>query len=331
MIYQNVPQEEKDYKRLGTEQTIQDKSYTDILREYNNYSTQKNVRINFLKEIEKLEVPAKKTVGVIAFICDESSIHSSMNSRDIPAIGSALMSIGQVDILRLVINSPGGDGTIAEKIIEMCKCYCKRFEVIIPNMAKSAATMIALGSDEIVMGYCSEIGPIDAQVPIIVGNVPRYISAQSFIDSRRKLIKEYEQAVKDKKDTKLILQQIATLDLPFIEECEKYMNFSKDMADKCLTKYMFKKYSRTKNSALLRSKIDKALKYLSSTEDLYVHGRMVNTHTAKTVLGLSIKSLGRDSIYWKKIWEYYVRANITLGRIKSVKLIETKGETLHAG
>lgn len=67
-----------------------------------------------------------------------------------------------------------------------------------PNRAKSAATIIALGADEIVMGYCSELGPIDAQVVVVVGGVPRYISAQSFIDSRVSLEDRFYEAVKKK-------------------------------------------------------------------------------------------------------------------------------------
>jgi ClpP class serine protease len=54
----------------------------------------------------------------------------------------------------LMINSPGGDANAAEKMLKMCRFRFKeKFNVIIPNYAKSAATLIALGADRVFMGY----------------------------------------------------------------------------------------------------------------------------------------------------------------------------------
>ncbi len=310
-----------------------DKYYTDILREYDTFTAQKNKRWDILKKLEKEDVSKGRKVGVIALVADESSMKASISHRDIPAIGSALSRIGEVDILRLILNSPGGDGVVAEKIVDMCRNYCKSLEIIIPNMAKSAATLMALSADKIVMGYCSEIGPIDAQVPIRIGGIPRYISAQSFINAKQKLHKEFDEAVKAKKDVRVALQQIASLNIPFIEQCEKYMGFSKDMVTKNLSNYMFKKYAEDKEK--LKSKIAKVLEALLSTEKFMVHGRMINAYTAKNELDLNVVSLGKDSSYWKKIWEYYVRADIGLGgrrgEKRMAKMIEMKNELLLAG
>lgn len=310
-----------------------DKFYSDILQEYDTYSAQKDKRIELLKKIETINVPKGKSSGVIAFIADETSPASGIGPRDIPAFGDALMHLGHIDILRLIINSPGGDGVTAEKLVDMCRSYCKKFEVIIPNMAKSAATMITLGADSIMMGYCSEIGPIDAQVPIVIDGISRYISAQSFINARKKLLKEFDDAVAQKKDVRAILQQIAGLNAPFIDQCEKYMQFGRDMVGKSLTKYMFKQ--DVKNPTNLKAKIDKVLSDLSSTETFIVHGRMINAHVAKTDLGLNVIPLAKDSPLWKTVWEFYVRADIGLGgrfgTKRASKMIETKHGLLMAG
>jgi membrane-bound ClpP family serine protease len=67
--------------------------------------------------------------------------------------------------LSLVINSAGGSGLAAERIINICRSYAKvNFEVIVPKMAKSAATMICFGARKIWMSQTSELGPIDPQV-----------------------------------------------------------------------------------------------------------------------------------------------------------------------
>ncbi|MEK7685771.1 MAG: hypothetical protein AAB466_10145 [Verrucomicrobiota bacterium] len=67
--------------------------------------------------------------------------------------------------LTLFLNSPGGFALTAERAIKICRSYSKEnFEVIVPNMAKSAATMVCLGARKILMTPTSELGPIDPQV-----------------------------------------------------------------------------------------------------------------------------------------------------------------------
>ena len=138
--------------------------------------------------IPQLEKDDRK---MIVYIARVGSPNSAISTDDIAPFGSMLDTIGEVKDLDLMIHSPGGNGVVAEKIVDMCRKHCKKwFRVIVPNMAKSAATLISLGADEIVMGYCSELGPIDPQKIINVGGVLQQISAQSFIEARKKLLKD---------------------------------------------------------------------------------------------------------------------------------------------
>src|SRR3972149_4773425 len=68
------------------------------------------------------------------------------------------------DRLDLFLHSPGGFLDSAYKIIRICKEYSNEFNIIVPLAAKSAATVICLGANEIVMTVFAELGPID---PII--------------------------------------------------------------------------------------------------------------------------------------------------------------------
>ncbi len=298
-----------------------------VLLEHDLYSAQRDKRIELLKRLEG-HSGSGGSVGYVAFLCSES-LGASIDSSDVPAIGDALLSIGEVDQLNLLISGPGGDGTIAEKIIELCRAHCKEFRVVIPNRAKSAATLIALGSDEIVMGYCSEIGPIDAQVMIVVGGVPRYVSAQSFIDSKKSLEADFKKAVKAKEDPRAVLQQIATLDVTFIDHCGKLMEFGNDVARKYLENHMFSKAApQAKKKAL----VDKVLKGLSSVGEFKVHGRMINGITAKDDLKLNVKLLGKSDEFWKDIWQYYIRAEVLFNKTPGLgKIVETKDEILMLG
>ena len=62
------------------------------------------------------------------------------------------------------IYSPGGSATAAYKIFLELRSYCYKLRAVIPDNAKSAATLLAIGCDEIYMAPAAELGPLDAQI-----------------------------------------------------------------------------------------------------------------------------------------------------------------------
>ena len=64
----------------------------------------------------------------------------------------------------LLIHSNGGDTTAAYKLAALLVKRCGAFTALIPSCAKSAATLIAIGSSEIILGRYAELGPLDIQV-----------------------------------------------------------------------------------------------------------------------------------------------------------------------
>jgi hypothetical protein len=69
----------------------------------------------------------------------------------------------EVDIL---IHSTGGDALAAWKIMSVLRERFDKVAVLVPFMAFSAATIFALGADEIVMHPHASLGPIDPQISI---------------------------------------------------------------------------------------------------------------------------------------------------------------------
>jgi hypothetical protein len=67
--------------------------------------------------------------------------------------------------LHLMLASPGGDGEVAVRLVRAAQTRCRHLTVIVPNQAKSAATLLALGAHEILMGPTSDLGPVDPQFP----------------------------------------------------------------------------------------------------------------------------------------------------------------------
>src|SRR3990167_839711 len=79
----------------------------------------------------------------------------------IPIISNQLRKVGKIDKIDLFLYSSGGDTMVPWRLVSMIREYCDKFSVLVPYKAHSAATMIALGADEIVMSDLSELSPID--------------------------------------------------------------------------------------------------------------------------------------------------------------------------
>jgi len=65
--------------------------------------------------------------------------------------------------LHVMLNSPGGDGETAVRLVRSAQGRCKRLTVVLPDQAKSAATLFTLGAHSILMGPVSDLGPVDPQ------------------------------------------------------------------------------------------------------------------------------------------------------------------------
>lgn len=298
-----------------------------ILKELNVNEDQLIKRQRIIKDIEneltkRHKVPNRMISYVFRFGHPKSMIHSD----DITALETVLKSISDAQQLNVLINSPGGDGSIVEKMVEMCRNHLSyrntKLRVIVPNIAKSAATLFALGSDTITMGYCSELGPIDPQVVIAVSGHTKYISAFAFVESRDTLMIQISEAIKKNEPTVGLLQQLAGLNIPFTHEMENLIDFSEKTAIRLLDKYMLK--AKIKNDTKRLEKAKEIAKKLLSKQLFPIHGHFINAATAKKDLELEVEILERKDKLWELIWEYYIRAEIQMNIQTQPNLMKIK-------
>ncbi len=100
---------------------------------------------------------------VVAYVTSDRQgpVNARVAMDIIPIISRQLRAIGKVKHIDLVLYSAGGDTMVPWRLVSMIREYCEKFSVLVPYKAHSAATMIALGADEIVMSDMSELSPID--------------------------------------------------------------------------------------------------------------------------------------------------------------------------
>jgi hypothetical protein len=79
---------------------------------------------------------------------------------------SHLREMGHVKKLDLLIYSRGGAIDVPWRVVTALRQTSDQWNILIPFRANSAATLIALGADQIVLGAQGELGPIDPQLTI---------------------------------------------------------------------------------------------------------------------------------------------------------------------
>lgn len=83
---------------------------------------------------------------------------------DINAIYEVLQNLGKKEKIGLFIKSGGGNGQASLRIIHLLRQYCDELYVFVPLECASAATMIAVGADQILMGPMSYLTAVDTSL-----------------------------------------------------------------------------------------------------------------------------------------------------------------------
>src|SRR5271169_6462523 len=90
-----------------------------------------------------------------------NSPNGSICSNDVVGLYGILQSVGKVDHLYFFIKSDGGYGQAALRMVHLLRQYVKRLTVLVPQECSSAATMLALGADKILMGPLAQLSAVD--------------------------------------------------------------------------------------------------------------------------------------------------------------------------
>lgn len=121
-------------------------------------------RVDLYKKFEK-----KKKKPLLVYVTSQR--HNAIGQMAMDAIPEFIEQIqslpARTKSVDLLLESTGGDGLVAWRIMSLLRTKVKKVSVIIPYSAFSAATMLALGGDEIVMGKYGCLGPIDPQITAI--------------------------------------------------------------------------------------------------------------------------------------------------------------------
>jgi hypothetical protein len=231
---------------------------------------------------------------------------------DISAFADLIRGVAPEEPLDLLINSFGGSADVAEKIVDLCRGNGRGFRVIVPNFAKSAATLIALGADEILMSDTSQLGPIDPQFIHVVR------PGQGIFMPAHSIIKSYEDLVQRVNAQGTLLPadvpQLANIDLAYVDLARTAIARAESLAKAWLKAYMLRGND---------TQADQTVEILVGRTKYLSHGQVVNHQDAQNRLHLKVRYVAPLEQLWELIWELYVRADTYCNQTQNGKLFES--------
>jgi hypothetical protein len=93
-----------------------------------------------------------------------NSVNGSICQNDVSTFFEIIKDWPLQDEIFLFVKSDGGDGKASLRIINLLREHCKRLVVLIQAECTSAATILALGADEIQMGPLAFLSAVDTSL-----------------------------------------------------------------------------------------------------------------------------------------------------------------------
>jgi len=236
---------------------------------------------DLIKKIEE-----KRNSRVITYLTSDRKgpINARIAMDVIPVISNQLRKLGKTDRIDLFLYSTGGDTMVPWRLVSMMREYCDKFSVLVSYKAHSAATMIALGADEILMSDLSELSPIDPstanvfnpsdpknpqnKIPISVEDVMAYFD-----------LAKNKFGIKNDEDLSKIFNK-------FVESNPQIHPLALGNVNRThnLIRILAKRLLRSHKNPMKEEEIDKIVDSL--TEKLYSHQYLIGRKEAKEDIGI---------------------------------------------
>jgi hypothetical protein len=200
------------------------------------------------------------------------------------------------DKLSVLLETPGGYITVAQRIADTFRHHYKIVDFIIPNYAMSAGTVLVMSGDAIYMDYYSVLGPIDPQVPNREG---RLVPALGYLHKYKELVdKSRSRHGLSEAEIAYFLSRFDPADLYSFEQAK---DLSTKLFKEWLVKYKFKDWTQTetrKKTVTLAMKQKRAKEIadkLNDTNHWSSHARPISMEVLRRELNLKIEDFGETA------------------------------------
>jgi len=213
--------------------------------------------------------------------------------------------------LDLILHSPGGSLSAVESFVYYLRSKFDHIRVIVPQLAMSAATMIACAADEILMGKHSFLGPIDPQFVLATSLGQRMVPAQA-------ILAQFDRAKKECQDPTMLgawMPMLSQYGPDLLVQCQNASDMSRGMVEDWLARYMFRDDKEAAGKAATIAE------WLSTHEEHKSHARHISRDELEAK-GLNIKPLEKNQNIQDLFLSIFHATTLTFDHTHAVKIIE---------
>ena len=268
-------------------------NYRDSLKEGITGADLYRLRQACYAEIEKLRERPLFVYATQFLEAPHPSAPISLDLRDIDGFIDLVESVNEDDkAVDVLIHSPGGAPDATERVVSILRNRFSEVAFLVPHSAYSAATMLALSGNEVILHPCASLGPIDPQI----NGVPARAIRKGFERVRDLLKEEGPEALP------AYIPLIEKHSLEILEICQDAEHLAQELVRDWLKRYMFKEDE---------SKIDiieEAVSFFSSYDSHKIHSRPLFYEKIKdlelkiTVAESPLRELMREAYIWVSGW-----------------------------
>lgn len=213
-------------------------------------------------------------------------------SPGLTVLQELLIGLDSSKDLHVLLATPGGDGEVAVRMVRSMQARCSKLTIIVPDMAKSAGTIMCLGADSIRMAPFSDLGPVDPQFQVGGG----LVGAKEIVAA----VETAEERVsKEPNSFPLYSGLLADVNMLMVEQAKAAITRTEALMDEalqCRSEPMSDEDRANLVHALRKPLID----------DLTDHSATVGPRLAQRI-GLPVEEVDLNSDEWKRVWELWTR------------------------
>ena len=196
----------------------------------------------------------------------------------------------EIDVL---VHSTGGDALAAWKLMSILRERFDKVSVLVPFMAFSAATLFALGADEIVMHPHASLGPIDPQITIQQPGGNFRVFAYEDVGAFLRFLSG-EAKISDPKHTSGVIDKLFTVvDPVHVGAAKRASELSASVGERLLLLHMKGHKGKTRAKQIAEN----------LNKSFFAHGDAVSRTRARA---LELRVAADDKVLEKLIWEAYL-------------------------
>lgn len=223
-------------------------------------------------------------------LCFVGGDRAEINRDDTVGFVDLLHNVHAGDHLDLMLHSVGGDVDVAEKLIRLVRSKVGdegSIRVIVPEYAKSAATLMVLGADTLVMSDSSELGAIDPQFHLHDGRGNDIChSVLVYLDA----YEEHAAMLRANPQDPVAQLMFDKFDPTLVKKFQGIRGRTRNLAENLLKR-------RGKNFSKITTDLMDVNRWQS-------HNQMIGAEEASAI-GLDVEMLGADDPLWQKYWQLY--------------------------